>query len=53
MESKGQTKKDGQTQTDIQSFSSLIKLDEMSQHSPLNVNKSTVSDEDTIVRFKQ
>ena len=47
MESKGKTKQDVQTQTDIQGFPSLIKMDEMNVHFPLNVKKSTVSDEDT------
>ena len=31
----------------IQGFPSPIKMDEMGVHSPLNVNKSTVSDKDT------
>ena len=47
MESKGKTKQDVQTQTDIQGFPSQIKMDEMGVHSPMNVKKSTVSDEDT------
>ena len=47
MESKGKTKQDVQTQTDIQGFPSQIKMDEMSVHSPLNAKKSTISDEDT------
>ena len=47
MESKGQTKQVVQTQTDIQSFPSLIKMDEIGVHFPLNVKKSTVSNEET------
>ena len=47
MESKGKTKQDVQTQTDIQGFPSQIKMDEMGVHSPLNAKKSTISDEDT------
>ena len=47
MESKGKTKQDVQTQTDIQGFPSQIIMDEMGVHSPLNAKKSTVSDEDT------
>ena len=35
MESKGQTKKDVQTKTDIQGFPSLIKMEEMGVHSPI------------------
>ena len=49
MESKGKTKRDVQTQTDIQGFPSLTKMDEMGVHSPLNVKKSIVQ----LVRFKQ
>ncbi|TMW84510.1 hypothetical protein EJD97_025034 [Solanum chilense] len=47
MESKGKTKQDVQTQTDIQGFLSQIKMDEMGVHSLLNVKKSIVSDKDT------
>ena len=47
METKGNTKQDVQTQTDIQGFPSQIKMDQMGVHSPLNARKSTVSDEDT------
>ena len=35
------------TQTNIQRSPSPRKMDEMGEHSPLNVNKSTVSDKDT------
>ena len=52
IESKGNTKQDVQTQTDIQGFPSQIKMDEMGVHSPLNVKKSTVSDEDTASPFQ-
>ena len=34
-------------QINIQGFPSPIKMDEMGVHSPLNVNRSTVSDKDT------
>ena len=47
IESKGQTKQDVQIQTNIQGFPSLIKMDEMSVHSPLDVKKFTVWNEDT------
>ena len=47
MESKGKTKQEAKTQTDIQGFPSQIKMDEMGVHSPLNVKKFTVSNEDT------
>ena len=46
MESKGNTRQDVQTQTDIQGFPSQIKMDEIGVQSPLNVKKSSVSDED-------
>ena len=36
LKSKGNTKQDVQTQTDIQGFPSQIKMDEMGVHSPLN-----------------